>query len=170
MESPEETEHYACPSCGNTRSFVGYDDRGYPGPDECECGKNTCACEVTLEQHFTVHVNGSIDYRAFEGGGPRRGDRELHPYQMPIAAAHSGDVSGKQVERRELWRQRITQQEKSGPSIRAFCREWGLSEPAFYAWRQRLRRENNPVRFALVETKPAAEAEVPIELILASGD
>jgi hypothetical protein len=79
-------------------------------------------------------------------------------------------VSGKQVERRELWRQRITQQEKSGPSIRAFCRGRGLSEPAFYAWRQRLRRENNPVRFALVETKPAAEAAGPIELILASGD
>jgi hypothetical protein len=69
MKSPEETEHYACPSCGNTRFFVGYDDRGYPGPDECECGKNTCDCEVTLEQHFTVHEDGSIDYQAFEGGG-----------------------------------------------------------------------------------------------------
>lgn len=69
MKSPEETEHYACPSCGNTRSFVGYDDRGYPGPDECECGKRICECEVTLEQHFTVHADGSIDYHAFEGGG-----------------------------------------------------------------------------------------------------
>jgi hypothetical protein len=69
MESPEETEHYACSNCGNTHSFVGYDDRGYPGPDECECGKNLCACEVTLTQHFTVHENGSIDYQAFEGGG-----------------------------------------------------------------------------------------------------
>lgn len=79
-------------------------------------------------------------------------------------------MSDKQVQRRELWRQRIAQQEKSGPSIRAFCREQGLSEPAFYAWRQRLRSENHPVRFALVETKAAGEARAPIELVLASGD
>jgi hypothetical protein len=69
MKSPEEAEHYACPSCGNTRFFVGYDDRGYPGHDECECGKNICECEVTLRQYFTVHEGGSIDYQAFEGGG-----------------------------------------------------------------------------------------------------
>jgi transposase-like protein len=78
-------------------------------------------------------------------------------------------VSGKRVERRELWRQRIAQQTKSGQSIRAFCRERGLSEPGFYAWRQRL-RTGSQVRFALVETKAAAEVAVPIELILASGD
>lgn len=69
-----------------------------------------------------------------------------------------------------LWRQRIAQQEKSGQATRAFCREQGLSEPVFYAWRQRLRSEEEPVRFALVETKPAAESAHPIELILASGD
>lgn len=74
------------------------------------------------------------------------------------------------MERRELWRQRITQQEKNGLSIRVFCREQGLSEPAFYAWRQRLRSENHPVRFARVETKPAAESAAPIELMRASGD
>jgi hypothetical protein len=80
-------------------------------------------------------------------------------------------VSDKQVERRELWRQRIAQQEKNSVSIRVFCREQGLSEPAFYAWRQRLRSENHPVRFALVEAKPGTEAAAaPIELILASGD
>jgi hypothetical protein len=86
-----------------------------------------------------------------------------------ITPAHSGDVSGKRVERRESWRQRVTQQEESGQSIRAFCRAQGLSEPAFYAWRQRL-RTGNPITFALVETKPAAEAGAPIELVLASGD
>ena len=69
MDSPEETNHYACPTCGNTRSFVGYDDRGYPGPDECECGKNICGCEVRLTQYFTVQEDGSIDYQPSEGGG-----------------------------------------------------------------------------------------------------
>jgi Transposase len=76
----------------------------------------------------------------------------------------------KAEQRRELWRQRIAQQEKSGHSVSVFCREQGLSEPSFYAWRQRLRKQNTPVRFALVETKPAEETVPPIELMLASGD
>lgn len=76
----------------------------------------------------------------------------------------------KAEQRRELWRQRIAQQEKSGHSVSVFCREQGLSEPSFYAWRQRLRKQNTPVRFALVETKPAEETVPSIELMLASGD
>lgn len=79
-------------------------------------------------------------------------------------------MSLKQEQRRELWRQRIAQQETSGQSIRAYCRGRGLQEHAFYCWRQRLRKQNTPVRFALVETKPAGETAPPIELMLASGD
>ncbi|MFI5114919.1 MAG: IS66 family insertion sequence element accessory protein TnpA [Terriglobales bacterium] len=76
----------------------------------------------------------------------------------------------KAEQRRELWRQRIAQQESSGQSIRAYCRGRGLQEHAFYGWRQRLRKENRPVRFALVETKTAAQTVPSIELILASGE
>jgi hypothetical protein len=43
-----------------------------------------------------------------------------------------------QIERRELWRWRISEQESTGQAIRAFCREHGLRESAFYAWRKRL--------------------------------
>ncbi len=78
-------------------------------------------------------------------------------------------MSRNQGERRELWRKRVAQQESSGQSIRAFCRERGLSEPAFYAWRQRL-RTGNPVTFALVEAKPATEEATRIELMLARGE
>jgi hypothetical protein len=76
----------------------------------------------------------------------------------------------KAEQRRELWRQRIAQQEASGQSIRAYCRGRGLPEHAFYGWRQRLRKQTAPVRFALVETKPTEEEAAPIELILASGE
>ena len=76
----------------------------------------------------------------------------------------------KQEQRRELWRQRIAQQESSGQSIRAYCRGRGLQEHAFYGWRQRLRKENTPIRFALVEPKAAAQTVPPIDLILASGE
>jgi len=80
-------------------------------------------------------------------------------------------VKSTREQRREQWRQRVGQQESSGQSVRSFCRERGLKEPAFYWWRQRLRKQNIPVRFALVETKPAKEtAPTPIELMLAGGD
>jgi len=79
-------------------------------------------------------------------------------------------VSTKQEQRRELWRQRIAEQETGGQSIRAYCRERELKESAFYGWRGRLRKQNTPVRFALVETKPAVETPPPLELLLASGE
>jgi hypothetical protein len=79
-------------------------------------------------------------------------------------------VSSKQEQRRELWRQRIAEQETGGQSIRTYCRERELKEHAFYGWRGRLRKQNTPVRFALVETKAAVETAAPIELLLAGGD
>jgi hypothetical protein len=79
-------------------------------------------------------------------------------------------VSTKQEQRRELWRQRIAEQETGGQSIRAYCGERGLKESAFYGWRGRLRKRNIPVRFALVESKPSMETAAPLELVLASGD
>ena len=79
-------------------------------------------------------------------------------------------VSTKAEQRREEWRQQVGQQESSGQSIPVFCRERGLKEHAFYWWRQRLRKKNTPVRFALVETKSAGKTVPPIELMLSSGD
>jgi hypothetical protein len=82
-------------------------------------------------------------------------------------------MSSRQETRREAWRPRIAQQEQSGQSIRAFCKDQRVSEPSFYYWRQRLREEKAPVRFALLETKLSSEATPkpqPIELVLTSGD
>lgn len=91
----------------------------------------------------------------------------------------------KSDERRELWRERVALQERGGQSVRAFCRELGVAEHAFYAWRQRLRvaskpvesksragqpGASKPVRFALVSAQAANETASPIELLLASGD
>lgn len=80
-------------------------------------------------------------------------------------------MSRKNEERRELWRRKVAQQEQSGQPVRAFCREQGVNEAAFYYWRQRVRKENAPVRFALVETKPVIGVQPQrIELVLVSGD
>lgn len=78
----------------------------------------------------------------------------------------------KQAEARELWSERIAEQEASGLSIRAYCKEHGIGEHSFYAWRQRLRRTEEPVGFALVDTKrrePEHDRK-PFELILAGGE
>src|SRR5882672_584349 len=72
--------------------------------------------------------------------------------------------------RNDQWRDWIAEQERSGLSVRRFCKEQGLAEHSFYAWRKRLRKQG-PVRFALVERGPARhEQESALELVLASGE
>jgi transposase-like protein len=73
-----------------------------------------------------------------------------------------------QTERRKYWERIVAEQETSGKSVRAFCRERDLGEHSFYWWRHHLRGEK-PVSFALVETKPAARA-AKFELALSSGE
>src|ERR1041384_922330 len=69
------------------------------------------------------------------------------------------------------WRERIHEQERSGLSVKYFCKERGLTECSFYAWRKRLRKKE-PVRFALVERATLQEFgnEVPLELVLTTGE
>ncbi|HXE14851.1 MAG TPA: hypothetical protein VN633_22180 [Bryobacteraceae bacterium] len=74
----------------------------------------------------------------------------------------------KQRERQEYWRFVIAEQEASGKPIRDFCRQRNLREHSFYWWRHHL-REEKPMAFALVETKPAAPA-AQFELTLSSGE
>lgn len=70
------------------------------------------------------------------------------------------------------WAGRISAQQRSGMSVKQFCREQGLTEYSFYAWRKRL-QESGPVRFALVERsarRPERTAEPLMELVLATGE
>jgi hypothetical protein len=79
-------------------------------------------------------------------------------------------MSRTQEERRQLWRKLISQQEQSGLSVRAFCKEHRTSEHSFYQWRKRL-AEQLPMKFALVETSRGAPTAVAaMEVILASGE
>lgn len=52
---------------------------------------------------------------------------------------------------RDRWRKLIEQQKASGLSVAAFCRQSGVSQPSFYAWRQKLRGE---VAFTEVRLSP----------------
>ena len=72
--------------------------------------------------------------------------------------------------RREYWGKLIAEQEASGQRVRPFCRERGMTEPSFYYWRKRLRK-NGMVRFALLETKTAiADIGPALELVLTTGE
>jgi transposase-like protein len=74
-------------------------------------------------------------------------------------------------ERRKYWRKLIAEQEASGQKARPFCRERGIGEYSFYKWRRRL-RQSETVRFALLETVPAANPSPgsALELVLKNGE
>jgi hypothetical protein len=70
------------------------------------------------------------------------------------------------------WAERIAAQRRSGMSVKQFCKEQGLTEYSFYAWRKRL-RESGPVQFALVERSARRQertAEPVLEVVLATGE
>src|ERR1041385_1586226 len=70
------------------------------------------------------------------------------------------------------WAERIAAQQRSGMSVKQFCKEQGVTEYSFYSWRKRL-QEKGPVRFALVERSMRRQertAESVLELVVASGE
>ena len=70
------------------------------------------------------------------------------------------------------WAERIAAQQRSGMTVKAFCKEPRLTEYSFYAWRKRL-QESGPVRFALVERSARRQertTEAALELVLATGE
>jgi len=70
------------------------------------------------------------------------------------------------------WAERIAAQGRSGKSVKQFCKEQGLTEYSFYAWRKRL-QEGGPMRFALVEKSARRQerlAEPILELVLTTGE
>lgn len=81
-------------------------------------------------------------------------------------------IESKACTKADQWRARIAEQERSGLSVKQFCKGRGLTVWSFYDWRKRL-RESAPVRFALVERrsgspKPATSADV--EIVFAGGE
>jgi len=65
------------------------------------------------------------------------------------------------------WRRLVAQQNKSGESVAAFCRQRGLCAPHFFAWKKRL-SQAAPQPFVAVEVvgggEPAAGRAIEIRL------
>lgn len=79
----------------------------------------------------------------------------------------AGSMKRQRADRVELWQRIISEQEGSGQSVRAFCRQRGYKEHSFYMWRQRLRKPSE-MRFALVDTNQTVSAMM--EVVLAGGE
>jgi len=62
----------------------------------------------------------------------------------------------------QLWRDRFTQHQHSGLSVRAFCTQHGLSEKQFYVWRRNLLGSRRPAKATPPTPLPAF---VPIRLL-----
>jgi transposase-like protein len=76
----------------------------------------------------------------------------------------------KGLPRREYWQELVSQQEQSGLSVYAFCKQRDVTEASFYNWRKQL-RNNTGVGFALVDAQGKADKpKAPVELVLATGD
>src|SRR6202049_2165628 len=76
------------------------------------------------------------------------------------------------VPKPDEWAERIAAQQRSGISVKQFCKEQGLTECSFYAWRKRLQKKQ-PVRFALVDrrtARPEPATEAVLELVWATGE
>jgi len=79
-------------------------------------------------------------------------------------------IEEKAISKDDQWRERIAEQERSGLSVKQFCKERGVSEYSFYTWRKRLAKKE-PVRFALVDREAAGQEPVTaLELVLRSGE
>jgi hypothetical protein len=69
------------------------------------------------------------------------------------------------------WRKRIAAQRRSGLSALAFCSQEGVSPKSFYAWRQRLRKNEvvRPPLFLPIELPASAPSAGGIRIELPGG-
>lgn len=58
-----------------------------------------------------------------------------------------------------FWRRAVRQWRQSGQSIRAFCRERGLSEPSFHGWRRTLAERDRATDQASQATRLASKRQ-----------
>jgi transposase len=75
---------------------------------------------------------------------------------------HKGPMRDRAKERE--WRERMRRWQRSGESVRAFCRREELRESAFYAWRRELARRREE-RQALQANGKEAGALPPAEAV-----
>ena len=85
--------------------------------------------------------------------------------------------SNTETDQRQFWQLAIEAWQASELSVRQFCKQEGLSEPSFYAWRKRLKKpaDAEPNHSMDCPQKPFIQVSLPdtsvggIEFVLSSG-
>ncbi len=81
-------------------------------------------------------------------------------------------------DQQQFWQMVIETWKSSGLSVRNFCKQEGLSEPAFYSWRRKLTQDDEPEvdkqkeprSSAFIEVSMPKNDPVTLELVLSSGN
>jgi hypothetical protein len=69
------------------------------------------------------------------------------------------------------WRRLISEQARSGQTVKAFCRGHGLCRPYFFVWKKRL-KERMPLKFLEVQVKECERStlgDAGVEIRLPNG-
>ena len=70
------------------------------------------------------------------------------------------------LKREQIWRRHLEQQQSSGLTIRAYCRENTLRETAFFFWKKEIaKRVREATPSAATSAAPSAPAFVPVAVI-----
>jgi transposase-like protein len=74
------------------------------------------------------------------------------------------------AEKEAFWRKVLQQYQKSGLSIREFCRRKGITEPSLYAWRKEIRKRDaeRDVTNEHVHAR-GRQTLIPVEIVDADG-
>ncbi len=62
------------------------------------------------------------------------------------------------AEKEVVWRRHLEQHAGSGQSIRAYCRDHGVSEPSFYVWRREIFRRDQEQDSAAADSRASRSA------------
>lgn len=69
------------------------------------------------------------------------------------------------------WRRLVSEQARSGQTVKAFCREHGVCRPNFFAWKKRFETDA-PTKFLEVQVTehvPGASSDGGVEIRLKNG-
>jgi hypothetical protein len=67
----------------------------------------------------------------------------------------------RQSEKVEFWRWVLVEFERSGLSVREFCRQEGILEPSFYSWRKKIAQLDAVSQEGLPQLMPVRVVPVP---------
>ena len=77
------------------------------------------------------------------------------------------------TEQHQFWQMVLETFKSSGLSVRKFCKQEGMSGPAFYFWRKKLTETNEPKAAnppAFIKISMPKDNPAPLELVLSSGN